>query len=341
MRNSLENRNSPSITVAIPTYNGARHLAEALRGILIQEKVAFDLLISDDRSEDETLEIARSLAGDRVQIQVNSERLGLAGNWNHCVALTQTPLVAIFHQDDRMEPGHLVAHLEAFQTHPEAGLVGSEALVIDESGHDVPDTVVERSRIAPADHLFKPGEFLSELLVRNPLRCSAVTLRKQAHEAVGGFDPSYKYVVDWDFWARVATDWAVVWLAHPTVAMRWHLASETHRFKIGTQDLEEIERIQSLLMERFESRGDRIHLEKAARRRLARAYLNRTHDCLHRGEAGIARACLDRAVALDRGIWKTIALDPKLALSLAALVAAPAWTSRWYLRHHATHLESE
>ncbi len=67
-----------------------------------------------------------------------------------------------------MEPGHLVAHLEAFQTHPEAGLVGSEALVIDEHGRDVPDTVVERSRIAPADRLFKPGEFLSELLVRNP-----------------------------------------------------------------------------------------------------------------------------------------------------------------------------
>ncbi len=48
-----------SITVAIPTYNGAKHLAEALRGILVQDSVAFDLLISDDRSEDETLEIAR------------------------------------------------------------------------------------------------------------------------------------------------------------------------------------------------------------------------------------------------------------------------------------------
>ncbi len=62
-----------------------------------------------------------------------------------------------------------------------------------------------------------------------------------------------------------------------------HPASETHRFEIGTQDLEEIERIQSLLMKRFESRGNRVHSEKAARRRLARAYLNRTHDCLHRG----------------------------------------------------------
>ncbi len=81
---------SPSssiVTVAVPTFNGGRHLAEALGGILAQRGVAFELLVSDDRSDDNTLEVVRAAAGDRVRIEVNSERLGLAGNWNRCAAL--------------------------------------------------------------------------------------------------------------------------------------------------------------------------------------------------------------------------------------------------------------
>ena len=327
---------SPRITVAIPTYQGSRHLAEALRGILLQDGVPFDLIISDDQSDDDTLEIAQSLAGDRVRIHTNSERLGLAGNWNRCVALCRTPLVAIFHQDDRMEPGHLAAHVRAFDANPNAGLVCNEALVIDDLGRAVPETIVERSRIAPVDRGFEPGTFLSHLTVRNPLRCSAVTLRKKAHEVAGGFDPSYRYVVDWDFWLRVANDWSVIWLARPTVSIRWHPASETHRFKLGTKDLEEIERLQASLFERIESQEDRVSQQQAAHRRLARAYLNRAHDSLGRGDSTAARACLSRAVALDRGILRTIALDPRLALSMAALVAAPELTRRWYLRHRST-----
>src|SRR5438105_5006629 len=113
----------PQLTVAIPTYKGARHLADALRGILAQEGVAFELLISDDRSDDETLAIVHAAAGDRARIEVNGERLGLAGNWNRCIALARAPLVAVFHQDDVMRPGHLAAHAAAFDADPQVGLV--------------------------------------------------------------------------------------------------------------------------------------------------------------------------------------------------------------------------
>ncbi len=80
---------SSILTVAVPTCNGARHLEEALRSVLAQEGIAFELLVSDDRSDDGTLEIVRAAAGDRVRIEVNSERLGLAGNWNRCAALRE------------------------------------------------------------------------------------------------------------------------------------------------------------------------------------------------------------------------------------------------------------
>ena len=178
-------------------------------------------------------------AGDHSRVVINSERLGLAGNWNQCVALSGTPFVAIFHQDDVMRPGHLAAHLAAFQVDERIGLVDSASEVIDAEGQSVPEAVVERGGLGPIDRTFGPGQALPELARGNPIRCSAVTLRAAAHADVGGFDPSYRYVVDWDFWLRVARRWGVAWLARPSVAVRWHPASETHRFQAGTLDLEE------------------------------------------------------------------------------------------------------
>ncbi len=57
----------PYLTVAIPTYNGAAHLSEALSSILRQDNVAFALVVSDDYSDDDTLEVVRATAGSRAR----------------------------------------------------------------------------------------------------------------------------------------------------------------------------------------------------------------------------------------------------------------------------------
>ncbi len=138
---------TPRLTVALPTYEGSRHLADALRGILTQAGEDVELLLCDDRSTDATVNIAREVAGDRIRVEVNSERLGLAGNWNRCVAVSRAPLVAVFHQDDMMRPGHLAAHRAAFDAHPDLGFVCGAADVIDAEGCPVPASVVERGGI--------------------------------------------------------------------------------------------------------------------------------------------------------------------------------------------------
>jgi GT2 family glycosyltransferase len=314
---------SPSLTVAIPTFNGARYLALALRSVLAQTDVAFDLLLSDDRSDDETLSVVAAEVGDRGRVQVNSERLGLAGNWNNCVSLSRTPWVAVFHQDDVMFPGHLAAHLSATTLASDLGLICSAAEVIDSQGLDVSRSQVARGDLGPVDRVFPPGAFVAELVDRNPVRCSGVTLRKEAHTAVGGFDPSYRYVVDWDFWFRVARTWSVAWLARATVAVRWHLESETHRLRDGTIDLDESGR---LLDHLYSQEGERLpgapRLRRSARRNLARAYLNRAHQAFQGNDRSLARICLGRSLTLWPGILGSILIDPRLTVQMAAVLVS-------------------
>jgi hypothetical protein len=137
--------------------------------------------------------------------------------------------------------------------------------------------------------------------------------------------------VDWDFWLRVARRRPVAWLARPTVSVRWHAASETHRFASGTTDLDEQIRLLSDLYARDSALWpDARWLRRAADRRLARAFLNRSHQALHIGDSGLARLCLNRGLALSPSILSTIARDPRLAVQMALLRLAPGVAGRLF-----------
>lgn len=335
------------LTVAIPTCNGAAHLAETIHSILHQDCGAFDLLVCDDRSEDETVPLVRALAGNRTRLVVNEHRLGLAGNWNQCMALSQTPWVSIFHQDDVMLPGHLASVIKGLELAENAaiqtGLLAGPVRVIDEHSNPVPASVVDPggkvvSGVMPPALEFvgwPPGDFAELLRQENPLRCSAVVTNRAAHTDVGGFDPSYRYVVDWEFWYRVSLKYAVSWKLHkPTVLVRWHAESETHRFKTGTDDLEETARLLDVIFHPGDHGKPRSSRHRRlANRRLGRAFLNRSHHALRNGQPDLARACLARAWVLSSpSVIRTLATDPRLFVQMTTLAIKPCLARRWFAR---------
>ncbi len=278
------------LTVAIPTCNGAAHVAEALKSILSQEGISFDLVVSDDRSDDDTLDVVRAVAGDRMRVSVNSERLGLAGNWNRSVSLAGTPFVAVFHQDDVMTAGHLAAHQKVLVSDDAVGLAASASTVIDERGGSIPESIVGRGGLGPVDRVFGAGALAGSMAGGNPLRCSAVTLRAAAHAGAGGFDPRYRYVLDWDCWLRISRKWKVAWLTRPTVLIRWHRGSETSRFLAGTADLDETARLlEELVAVDWKDRPDLGDLRGTVRRGLARAFLARADDAVAAGRTELVR----------------------------------------------------
>jgi glycosyltransferase involved in cell wall biosynthesis len=308
----------PRITVAVPTCDGGRFVGEAVRSIVGQKGVEFELLVVDDRSEDGTLEVVREVAGDRARVVVNSERLGLAGNWNRCVELAGTEWVAVFHQDDVMLEGHLAAHARAIAGRADLGMVCSGGDVIDESGAEVAPSVVEWPVIGDKDEVYESGGFVRELSTSNPVRCSAVTMNREAHRALGGFNPAWKYAVDWEFWVRMGRRYPVAWLCHRTVAVRWHGASETHRFKVGTLDLDEQARVvEAVLATDGAGWADVAAARRRADRRLARGYLGRAHQAAKAGDGKLCRRAMKEAWRRWPGVFRELVRDPRLLGRLA------------------------
>ncbi len=263
------------------------------------------------------------------------------------MALSKTPWVNIFHQDDVMLPGHLasvIKELEGIERGATPfGLLAGPVKVIDEQSRLVPASVIDPggrlgSSVMPGtlEYLgFPPGEFAGFLVRENPLRCSAVVTNRAAHAALGGFDPSYRYVVDWEFWYRVAREYAVSWkVQQPTILVRWHAASETHRFKTGMDDLEETAR----LLDHIFSQGDPGKTESTRDRRVAnRATKPRLPQPVARVPAqrpGRPGPVLPdaRVESFPTRVIRTLATDPRLCAQMTTLAARPSLAQRWFAR---------
>jgi glycosyltransferase involved in cell wall biosynthesis len=126
---------SNRISVAMCTYNGERFLQEQLASIAQQTRLPDELVVCDDRSTDQTLAMVREFAASAsypVRIFVNEQNLGFAANFERAIRACEGNLIALSDQDDVWYPTRLERSEQEFTAYPEAGLVFSDADVVNE-----------------------------------------------------------------------------------------------------------------------------------------------------------------------------------------------------------------
>ena len=99
----------PRISIGLPVFNGERYLDQTLQSILAQDYHDFELIVSDNASTDETVEIVERWAkkDSRIKFFRNSENLGGAANFNKVLELAEGDLFRWAGHDDLMAPGML------------------------------------------------------------------------------------------------------------------------------------------------------------------------------------------------------------------------------------------
>lgn len=309
----------PRWTIAIPTFNGAQFIAEAVRSVLAQTDDDFELIVCDDGSKDDTLAIVQETCGDRARVVGNStgQPLGLAGNWNRCVAEASGDWVTILHQDDLLEPTFLARHRAIVSLHQDVGLILGPVTMIDPTGQPIDSDDVDFTW--PDRFVVWPPQALSRVLVTgNPIRCPGVSFRRDLHERIGGFDSRWKYLLDWDFWYRAGQVSAVAFVEIPLARQRWHQASETHKLARGTIDLEENAILmRSILAGEPFLPSERPMIEAKIRNRMARAWTNRAYQAACRGNRRAELHALRLAWAESpRVMIGTLVREPRAAARL-------------------------
>ena len=126
----------PRVSVALCTCNGAKYLPAQLQSIAQQTRLPGQLVICDDHSTDSTLEIIANFsrtAAFPVEVRHNPLNLGSTRNFEQAISLCTGEIIALCDQDDLWRREKLFAIEAAFCASPNAGLVFSDALIVDEN----------------------------------------------------------------------------------------------------------------------------------------------------------------------------------------------------------------
>jgi GT2 family glycosyltransferase len=188
---------TPLVTALVPTYNGADFIMRTLDSLAAQTWPRIEILIGDDRSTDETLEVVRRFAREHPNTRIveRDTNLGWLRNSNDLMARASGELMFFAFHDDVVAPSYVEELVRALRTNTRAVLAFSDMHV-----HELDGTV----SLHLFDRLERLGTSLERgrVMVRRPPDWwvpNRGLFRSSAFAEVGGIHPNEKgeYSADW------------------------------------------------------------------------------------------------------------------------------------------------
>ena len=118
--------------ICIPSYNGASLIGQTLESILAQDFQNYTIIISDDNSTDNTIEVVKSFKDERIKIFRNKENLGYGRNLEVLKNLAKGDILFLMGQDDVLGKGALSKTNNAFLLNADVGGVTRPYFWFDE-----------------------------------------------------------------------------------------------------------------------------------------------------------------------------------------------------------------
>lgn len=212
---------APLVSILFTTYNHAPYIDQALDSIAAQGFADFEVVITDDCSTDDSVDVIRRWL-DRHRLDAslvaNEQNLGICAVRNRALARASGELVCSLSGDDFFAADRLARQAPFLAAQPaDVAAVYSDARICDAAGVTVRESYLDRF-LGPDR---RPEGWIFPDLQRDCfLPAPAVMVRRAAIEAVGGYDESLAFE-DWDMWLRLAHRHRLAYL--PMQASTWRV----------------------------------------------------------------------------------------------------------------------
>ncbi len=186
----------PLITVAIPTYNRARFLAEAVQSALDQTYPHLEVVIVDDGSTDDTASLLNTFCDPRVRCFTKAHSGGPETR-NRCVAEARGEFLVWLDSDDILLADTLALHVAELGRRPSLDVIYGNLLVADEQLR-VQEVWTYR------DYHGWTEDLIADSAIENRIPHGGTLVRKSCYERFGPYDPAFPRAHDYEFWTRLA-----------------------------------------------------------------------------------------------------------------------------------------
>lgn len=197
-------------SVIIPLYNKAPYVAKAIESVLGQTYRDFEVIVIDDGSTDQSLEVAKTFENKSITI-VSQSNSGVSTARNNGVKLAKYPYICFLDADDWWHPTFLEEMKRLITDFPDAGIYGSGYYIVKNG----------QERIAPigVPQGFEQGiidycEVYAKTLCM-PLTSISVVIPKHIFDEEKGFKSQLKFGEDFDLWIRIALKHKVILVNKP------------------------------------------------------------------------------------------------------------------------------
>lgn len=313
----------PEVTVLMSVYNGEKYLRQCIDTVLSQTYGDFEFLIIDDGSNDSTYPIITSYSDPRIKV-IRQSNCGLTKSLNRGLRMATGEFIARIDADDYAMPDRLEKQLYFLQHNTDIALVGSNAMLIDESGKRIGRTHFTNEHEKFVTHL-EEG--------KSGFPHSSFFFRIEAVRQIGGYNERYIKAQDKDLLLRFCQKYRVACIPEPLIALRLSSSSfgrsdgrylqkkydmaaliNYFRRKNGMQDLsmaskEKWESFFNEVGQWFDNRG-------YGRKSDAKKYFRQFRSVIRRGKIFKAARLLGLALKLDFLFftYRDIGLNPVIAL---------------------------
>jgi len=177
----------PKVTIVFPTFNGSKYIRQALESCLNQTYRNIELIIIDDGSTDNTVDIINSFKDERMHLIRFEKNQGHITALNHGFSVSTGDFLAWASDDDYFDLDAIRQMVLELNRHPEIDFVYTEYQVIDKDGNHLKAGRVENPDHLDIDNCIGPCRLW----------------RRKVYETIGDYNQEAFLVEDYEYWLRV------------------------------------------------------------------------------------------------------------------------------------------
>jgi teichuronic acid biosynthesis glycosyltransferase TuaG len=189
------------VSIIMPAYNSARTIASSIDSVINQNFGDWELIIIDDHSQDDTVQIVKSYTNQdkRIKLIALPINQGLSSARNAGIEISRAKYITFLDADDSWHIRKLEAQIELHVQNPK--------IRISHTNYDfiINDQRVNREKVQFWDFFYvKRGNLYPQILYKNNLAILSVMVEREVILAAKGFDTSLWAFEDQDLWIKIA-----------------------------------------------------------------------------------------------------------------------------------------
>ena len=176
----------------LPVYNGKDFLYQSIKSVINQSYENIELLIVDDASTDESLELLHSFNDNRIRLIQNKKNIGQTATLNKGIDLCKGEYIARIDQDDYFHREKLSKQVQALKK--------SNAKVIGSWSYGITNNEVT----AEIKHPITNNEIIKSIFIRQPFVHSSLLFDKKTLLKVNKYPKNFRLAMDYSLIINLA-----------------------------------------------------------------------------------------------------------------------------------------